>query len=50
LTDKEKAILIRLFIAGKKLSRSQKDSTAKQFAGEMADAVSDFLKEWSMRK
>lgn len=50
LTDKEKAILVRLFLAGLRLARSKKDTTAKKYAGEMADAVSDFLKEFARAK
>lgn len=45
LTDREKAILTRLFLAGLRLARSKKDETAKRYAAQMADAVSDFLKE-----
>lgn len=43
LTDREKAILIRFFLAGKKLGRSKNDTTAKRYAAEMAEAVSDLL-------
>lgn len=43
LTDREKAILIRFFLAAKKLGRSKSDETGRRYAAEMADAISDFL-------
>lgn len=46
LTDREKAILIKFFLAAKKLGRSKSDETGKRYAAEMADAASDFLKEF----
>lgn len=47
LNDKEKAILVKLFIAGMRLSRAKKDNTVKQYAEQMANAVSEFLAERS---
>lgn len=45
LTDREKAILIRFFMAAKKLGRSKSDETGKRYAAEMADAVSALWRE-----
>jgi hypothetical protein len=45
LSDTEKKILVRFFLAAKKLGRSKNDTTGKRYAEEMVEAVSDFLKE-----
>lgn len=44
-SEREKAILIRFFLAAKKLGRSKSDETGKRYAAEMANAVSDLLGE-----
>lgn len=43
ISTREKQILIRFFLAAKKLGRSKSDETAKRYAEEMANCVSDFL-------
>lgn len=50
MSPKERATLIRLFIAHRKLLRAKQDNTIKQYANEMADAIADFLAEWSKPK
>lgn len=49
MTEKEKAILIRLFLAQRKLNRAKGDKTAKEYAEEMAKCVGLFLEEIGKR-
>lgn len=45
MTDKEKAILVRALLAGLRLVRSKKETTAKRYAQQVADAISDLIDE-----
>lgn len=45
MTPKEKAILVRFFLASRKLNRAKGDKTAKEYAATMADCVAEFLME-----
>lgn len=47
MTEKQKAILIRLFLASRKLNRAKGDKTAREYAETMANCVAEFLKEGS---
>lgn len=45
MTEKEKAILVRLFLAQRKLNRAKGDKTAREYAETMAKCVGEFLEE-----
>lgn len=49
MTEKEKEILVRLLLATRKLLRATKDKTAKDYARQMADAISDLVAESEKR-
>jgi len=49
MTEKEKVILVRALLAGLRLVRSKKDSTAQRYARQVADAVSDLMDECDKR-
>lgn len=39
VTDKQKAILVRFFLASRKLNRAKGDKTAKEYAETMANCI-----------
>lgn len=49
MTEKEKAILVRLFLANRKLNRAKGDKTAKEYAETMANCIAEFLMEIGKR-
>lgn len=46
MTDKQKQILVRLLLATKSLIRSKRDDTARRYANQIADALSDLIEEF----
>ena len=46
MTPKQKQILIRLLLATKSLIRSKRDDTAKRYAAQIADALSDLIDDF----
>lgn len=45
MTDKQKAILVRFFLASRKLNRAKGDKTAKEYAETMANCIAELGKE-----
>jgi len=45
MTDKEKQILIKFFLTFLKLSRSKKPTTAKEYATQMTNLISELFEE-----
>jgi hypothetical protein len=45
MTEKQKAILVRFFLASRKLNRAKGDKTAREYAETMANCVAEFMKE-----
>jgi hypothetical protein len=43
MTNEEKAAIVKFLLAGNKLLRAKKDKTRKDYAGEMAEALSEYL-------
>ena len=46
MTEKQKQILIRLLLATKSLIRSKRDDTARRYATQIADALSDLIDDF----
>lgn len=49
MTEREKLLLVRFFLANRKLNRAKGDKTAKQYAEEMAKHLGEFLEEIGKR-
>lgn len=45
MTEKQKLILIRLFLISRKLNRAKSEKTAREYSETMAKLTEEFLKE-----